>query len=86
MTDNTAAFDIDHFTLGEIAQLEELSGQSLSDFSSDSAPKARFLTALAYLAKRRQDPSFTFSQAEALTLTDLNKILESAAPGEANAA
>lgn len=79
------AFDIDHLTLGEIAQLEDLSGQSLSQFDADETPKAKFLTALAYLAKRREDPAFTFSQAEMLTLTDLNAILEAATPGEAHA-
>lgn len=79
-------FDIDHLTLGEIAQLEELSGQSLSQFSEDSAPKARFLTALAFLAKRREDATFTFSQAEAMTLSDLNSILKDSEPGEASAA
>lgn len=86
MSKTAPAFDIEHLTLGEIAQLEELSGQSLSEFSSDTAPKARFLTALAYLAKRRENPAFTFSEAEALTLTDLNSILEAASPGEATAA
>jgi hypothetical protein len=84
MTKTTeTAFSIDHLTLGEIAQLEDLSGQSLSQFSEDDAPKARFLTALAFLAKRREDSAYTFSQAEALTLTDLNAILDGSAPGEA---
>lgn len=80
------AFSVDHLTLGEISQLEELSGQSLSEFSDDSTPKAKFLTALAYLAKRREDPKYTFSQAETLTLNDLDAILKDSAPGEADAA
>jgi hypothetical protein len=77
------AFSIEHLTLGEIAQLEELAGQSLSEFSDDSAPKAKFLTALAYLAQRRSDPKYTFSQAEAMTLADLHKVLGDDASGEA---
>ena len=77
------AFDIEHLTLGEIAQLEELAGMSLSEFSDDSAPKAKFLTALAYLAKRRDDTTFTFSQAEAMTLADLHTVLGDDDSGEA---
>lgn len=80
-------FDIEHLTLGEIAQLEDLSGMSLSEFSDDKAPKAKFLIAMAYLAKRREDPAFSFSQAEAMTLTDLNAVLgDNDASGEADAA
>lgn len=79
-------FSIEHLTLGEIAQLEELSGLALSEIADDNAPKGKFLTALAYLAKRREDASFTFSQAEMLTLADVNVILGDAAPGEAPAA
>ena len=79
-------FSIENLTLGEIAQLEELSGQSLSEFSDDSAPKAKFLTAMAYLAKRRTDKTYTFSQAEALTLSELDGIISAAQPGEAPAA
>jgi len=77
------AFDIEQLTLGEIAQLEELSGMSLSEFSDDSAPKAKFLTALAYLAQKRQDPKFTFSQAEAMKLSDLHAVLGDDDSGEA---
>lgn len=79
-------FSIDHLTLGELAQLEELSGVSMTEMSDPSAPKAKFLTALAYLAKRRDDPSFTFSQAEVLTVAELNGVLGADTPGEAPAA
>lgn len=76
-------FSIEHLTLGELAQLEELSGVSMTEMADASAPKAKFLTSLAYLAKRREDPSYTFSQAEVLTVAELNEVLAS---GEAQAA
>ncbi len=63
-----------------------MGGQPLSEFSDDRTPKAKFLTALAYLAKRRSDRTCTFSQAEALTLAELNEIIAAAHPGEASAA
>jgi hypothetical protein len=82
----TPNFSIEHLTLGELAQLEELSGVSMTEMGDTSAPKAKFLTALAYLAKRRNDPSFTFSQAEALTVAELNEVLGADASGEESAA
>lgn len=82
----TPNFSIEHLTLGELAQLEELSGVSMTEMGDTSAPKAKFLTALAYLAKRRDEPSFTYSQAEVLTVAELNGVLGADEPGEADAA
>lgn len=75
-------FGLENLTLGEIAQLEELSGLSLTEINDAKAPKAKFMTALAFLAKRRQDPAFTFSQAELLTLAEMQEIVGDDASGE----
>ncbi|MGK0715147.1 hypothetical protein ACR5KS_03630 [Leucobacter sp. W1153] len=79
-------FSLEELTLGEISQLEELSGLSLSEIADDHAPKGKFMTALAYLAKRREDPSFTYSQAEMLKLSEVQDILGGDVLGEAVAA
>lgn len=68
-------FSIERLTLGEIAQLEELTGQSLSAMSDDSAPKGKFLAGLAWLAKRRQDPTFTYEQAQAMSMEEFSALL-----------
>lgn len=79
-------FSLDNLTLGEVSQLEELSGLSLSEIADEHAPKGKFMTALAYLAKRRQDPSYTYSQAETLTLAEVSDVIGGDVSGEADAA
>lgn len=68
------SLSLDQLTMGEIDQLEKIMGTGISAVADESAPKARFLIAIAYLAKRREDPSFTLSDAEALTLAEVNEI------------
>lgn len=86
MSELNTNFALENLTLGEVSQLEELSGLSLTEIASDSAPKGKFMTALAYLSKRRQDSSFTYSQAEALTLAEVQGILGGDDLGEDEAA
>lgn len=86
MSNINTNFSLENLTLGEVSQLEELSGLSLTEIADEHAPKGKFMTALAYLSKRRQDPSFTYSQAETLTLADVNDILGSDEQGEGSAA
>jgi len=74
------AFSMDKLTLGEIAQLEELTGQSITAMSDESAPKGKFLAAIAWLAKKREDPTFTLAQAEAMTLEEVNGVLKVVSP------
>lgn len=68
-------FSIEKLTLGEIAQLEELTGLSLSAMSDDAAPKGKFLAGLAWLAKRRQDPTFSYEQAQAMSMEEFGDLL-----------
>lgn len=77
---------ISALTMGELAQLEAYTGQSLTSFEDPNAPKAAMMIGLAWLIYRRQDPAFTTNQAEALTLDQVNTVLglnaESAPSGE----
>lgn len=67
--------DISKLTLGEIAQVEEISNTSIGALASDDAPKAKLFTALAFVLKKRENPKFTYSEAEALTFDDVNGLL-----------
>lgn len=67
--------DINTLTLGEVAKIEELSGQPLASLSDDQAPKGKLMAALAFVIKRRQDPKFTMVQAEALHMADIQALL-----------
>lgn len=67
--------DINTLTLGEVAKIEELSGQPLAALSDESAPKGKLMAALAFVIKRRQDPKFTMIQAEDLNMADIQALL-----------
>ncbi|MCA0347094.1 MAG: hypothetical protein LCH31_08750 [Actinobacteria bacterium] len=86
MSNINTDFSLDNLTLGEVSQLEELSGLSLTEIADEHAPKGKFMTALAFLARRRQDPSFTYSQAETLTLAEVQDVLGGDPLGEGEAA
>lgn len=67
--------DIQRLTLGEVAKIEELSGQSISSIGDDNSPKGKTLAALAFVAKKREDPKFTWNDALGLELDEANKII-----------
>lgn len=67
--------DLSKLTLGEVAKIEELSGQSIGAIGDETAPKGLALAALAFIAKRREDPTYKWNAAQELTLDDANEIL-----------
>ena len=76
MTDTAAEFmniDISDLTIAEVVQIEDLTGLPLDALGQDDKPKGRMLQALAYISKRREDPSFTFEQAGELKITTESK-------------
>lgn len=79
-------FDLSKLSLGEMAKIEELSGQPIAALSDESAPKGLALAALALIAKRREDPSFTWNAAQDLTFQEANDILGLAASTDEEAA
>jgi hypothetical protein len=50
----------DSLTVGEIEEIEELSGQSVGVLSQDSIPKGKVLRAIAFVIARRDDPAMTW--------------------------
>lgn len=67
--------DIQNLTMGEITQIENLSGKAFADMSDESAQKGALLTALAFVIKKRTDPNFTFQDAQKLTMADIEDML-----------
>lgn len=57
------ALDITKLTLGEVAKIEELSDMPISALGDEDRPKGKALAALFFVAKRREDPKFTWNQA-----------------------
>jgi len=72
----TPSFDFESLTMREVSLIEELSGQSISAIADETTPKGKALAALAMVAKRRSGfPSFTFNEASAMTLAEVNELL-----------
>ena len=72
MTDTAAEFmniDISDLTIAEVVEIEDLTGLPLDALGQDHQPKGRMLQALAYISKRRDDPSFTYEDAGALKIS-----------------
>jgi len=66
--------DFENITLGEIAEIEDYAGMSFTEIGDDKPGVYRLRIALAWVIKRRVDPSFTIKQAEALTPNDLSAL------------
>lgn len=69
------ALDIQRLTLGEVAKIEELSGQSIASIGEEDKPKGLALAALAFVTKRREDPAFKWNDALELTFTQASDIV-----------
>lgn len=67
--------DIDTLTLGEIAKVEDLSGQAIGTIAQEDAPKGKALAALCFVASRRQGNPLKFDQCLALTVDEANALL-----------
>lgn len=70
------AIDFNTLTLGEVATIEDLSGQSIAQIADGDTPKGKALAALAMVAKRRTgEPTFKFNDALLLTLDEANELI-----------
>lgn len=61
--------DIDSLTLDEIDAIETIIDGPLDDLAKPGARKAKMLKAMAYVIKRREDPSFTVEDAGRLKIS-----------------
>lgn len=72
MTNAKTTFE--NFTLGEVAAIESLSGQSIAAMAT-GAPVGKMMAAMAYVIKRRSNPDFTFDDALALNMAQANEVM-----------
>jgi len=69
-------FDFEALTLGEVAFIEDLSGQSVTSIANEDSPKGKALAAIITVAKRRNgEPAYTFNQALTVPLSEANALL-----------
>lgn len=68
--------DLANLTLGEVSTIEDLSGRSIVELGDGSKPMGKALSAIAMIIKRRTgEPTFSWNQAQALTIPEANKLL-----------
>jgi hypothetical protein len=68
--------NVNELTLGDVAEVEDLSGQPLASLSDTKAPKGKLMVALAYIIKRKQDPKFTLEHAKKLTMEEIEGLFD----------
>ena len=68
MSDDVMSIDIDDLTIGEVIQIEEITGMAMDAMQDSTAPKGRMLQAMAYISRKRTDPEFTLEDALNLKL------------------
>ena len=67
--DDVLNIDINDLTIAEVVEIEALTGQPLDALGQPDKPKGLMLQALAYISKRKDDPSFTVEDAGPLKST-----------------
>jgi len=60
--------DLDDLTIGEVIEIEDLTGLPLDALQDTTMKKGRVLQAMAFISRRRVDPDFTFEDAANLKL------------------
>jgi len=63
----------DELTLDEIEEMEQLLGRPIDEAFADGKPKGRALKVLVFVAKRREDPKFTFEDAGKFSQAEATK-------------
>lgn len=71
---NTASA-LENLTLGEVAAIESLSGQSVAVLADGTAPLGKTMAAMAYVIKRRANLDYKFEDALNLTMAEAGVIL-----------
>ena len=60
--------DANSLTLGELEEIEDLTGRNVTAELGKGTPSARTLTALIWVIKRRTDPGFTIEDARKINV------------------
>ena len=83
------AVDISKLTMGEVAVIEDLSGEKYIPMMESGAPSAKALAAIAMVVKRREQlangetPNFSWNQAQDLNFDDVMALISPDSEDEA---
>ena len=67
--------NVNELTLGEVEEVENYAGLPLAALTDGNSPKGKLMVGLAWIIKRKEDPSFTLHEAKKLTMEDINTLL-----------
>ena len=67
--------DISKLTLEEVGTIEQKSGLPFGAIGDNSKPKGKLFQALAYVIKRRENPSFSWTDAGKMTFDEINALI-----------
>lgn len=67
--------NVSDLTLGEVEEVENYAGLPLAALADPQASKGKLMVALAWVIKRKDNPSFTLHEAKQLTMEDINSLL-----------
>lgn len=67
--------DFDTLTLGEVEEIELLTGQSIQNIMEDESPKGRTLKVILWIFGRRENPDMTIEDASKITLAQATEYL-----------
>lgn len=68
--------NVNELTLGDVAEIEELSGQPLAALSDPSLAKGKLMIAIAWVIKRKTDPQYKYEDAKRLTMDEIEGLFE----------
>ena len=68
--------NINELTLGDIAEVEEMSGQSFASLTDGKSAKGSLMVALAWVIKRKEDPKFSYEDAKQLKMSEIEGLFE----------
>ena len=67
--------ELTQLSMRDVAAIEDFSGLSISALDDEGAPKGKLMAAMAWRAKLKEDPKFTWDQALDLTLDEVTAII-----------
>lgn len=68
-------FNLDDLTIGDLADIEDVSGVAVTGINLQQPP-LKLIPALIWVTQRREDPAFSYQDARAVKLADLEIVGE----------
>lgn len=69
--------DLQDLTMGEVEEIEDIAGDSIGNALASTGPgRTKALIGIAWVVRRKDDPAFTLDKARALTMREINTLLE----------